>query len=319
MHPLLKLLTVADPLELAAMLPQTYLPILRVLLGGDPDDGEARLEDRDPEALGKLLEGMRWLTAKLHRPRTLGVEHVPSSGPGLLVGNHNGGLVALDWVLTMIPIWEKFGPERAVYGLGHDFVQWSPLLRKYAAKMGGLRAGHDTAQIVFAAGHLAIVYPGSDYDSFRPFSERNRVVLAGRTGFVSLALRAQVPIIPVVTAGAQEQWIVLTRGEELARALGLKERLRTNVFPIALSFPWGLTSGYLPYLPLPTQITTAFLPPMRWPDLGPEAADDDEVLQRCYAEVETLMQAKMDELTRGRVPLLGQPRSASADGDSSRR
>jgi 1-acyl-sn-glycerol-3-phosphate acyltransferase len=318
MHPLWKLLTVARPHELLALLPQSYFHTLRVLLGARPDEAEARLEDRDPEALGKLLEGMRWLTEKLHRPRVLGIENVPAQGPGLLVGNHNGGLVVLDWVLTMIPIWERFGPARAVYGLGHDFVQWSPLLRKYAAKMGGLRAGHGMAERVFEAGHLAIVYPGSDYDSFRPFSERNRVVLAGRTGFVNLALRAQVPILPVVTVGAQEQWIVLTRGEGLARALGLKERLRSNVFPIAFALPWGLTSGYLPYLPFPTQITTAFLPAMRWPDLGPEAADDEAAIRRCYAEVESAMQAKMDELTRARVPILGPPPDAPGPPGSSR-
>jgi len=178
-------------------------------------------------------------------------------------------------------------------------------LRKYAGKLGTLRASHDEAQKAFERGHLVIVFPGSDYDAFRPFSERNRIVLAGRTGFVKLALRAKVPIIPVVTAGAQEQFFVLTRGEGLASLLGLKRRLRSNVLPIALSFPWGLAPALLPHIPLPVQVSTAFLPAMTWPDLGKDAAEDPAAVERCYREVEAVMQARLDALTLGRIPFVG--------------
>jgi 1-acyl-sn-glycerol-3-phosphate acyltransferase len=154
---------------------------------------------------------------------------------------------------------------------------------------------------------MAIVYPGSDYDSFRPFSERDHVSFVGRTGFMELALRAQVPILPVATAGAQEQYVVLTRGEKLAELLDLKRRIRSNVAPLGFSVPWGFGPTILPYFPLPTQITTAFLPPMSWPDLGPEAADDPVILRRCGDEVEAALQARLDSLTLGRVPWLGQP------------
>ena len=98
---------------------------------------------------------------------------------------------------------------------------------------------------------------------------------------------------------------MLTRGEGLARALDLPRRARLYVFPIVFSFPWGVTSALLPYIPLPTQITTAFCPPLRWPALGPEAADDPAVVERCYREVETVMQARLDELAEGRIPILG--------------
>jgi 1-acyl-sn-glycerol-3-phosphate acyltransferase len=306
-HPLWDLITAFPPRDLLAVAPPFGMwPVARVVLGAEPDGETSRLEDRDPEFVARFMAGFGWLGDRYFRHRAFGVEHVPAAGPGLLVGNHSGGLVATDWALTLTAIYRRHGAARAVYGLGHDFVQWHPVLRRYAGKLGGLRAGHDTAHQVFAAGHLAIVYPGSDFDSFRPFAERDRVVLAGRTGFVELALREQVPIIPVVTAGAQEQYVVLTRGEGLARAVRFKERMRSNVLPISLSLPWGLAPALLPYFPLPTQISTAFLPPVSWPDLGPEAADDPAVVRRCYDEVEALLQTKLDALTLGRIPWLGQ-------------
>jgi len=293
---------------LRAAPPLGFLPALRVILGAEPDDGgEPRLEDRDPDFVARFFEGFSWLADRYFRHRVYGVENVPARGAALIVGNHSGGISLVDWGLTLAAIYKEHGPERAVYGLGHDFIQWLPVYRKYSRKLGGLRAGHDAAHEAFARGHMVIVYPGSDFDSFRPFAERDRVVLAERTGFIELALRARVPILPVVTAGAQEQYVVLTRGEGLARLLDLKRRLRSNVLPIGLSIPWGLAPTLLPYVPLPTQITTAFLPAMAWPDLGPAAADDPAAIKRCYYEVEAVMQARLDALTLGRVPWVGQP------------
>ncbi|MBI5478405.1 MAG: 1-acyl-sn-glycerol-3-phosphate acyltransferase [Deltaproteobacteria bacterium] len=304
-HPLVDFITAFEPRDLLRAAPPLGMwPVLRVILGGEPDEaGEPRLEDRDPDFVARFFEGFWWFAQRYFRHRVHGVENVPARGAALIVGNHSGGLTPTDWALTLAAIFKAHGPARAVYGLGHDFLQWHPVFRKYGRKLGGLRAGHEVAHEVFARGHLAIVYPGSDFDSFRPFAERDRVVLAGRTGFIELALREQVPIVPVVTAGAQEQYVVLTRGEGLARLLDMKRRLRSNVFPLGFSFPWGFGPTLLPYVPLPTQITTAFLPPMAWPDLGPEAA----AVRRCYDEVEAALQARLDALTLGRVPWLGQP------------
>jgi hypothetical protein len=99
--------------------------------------------------------------------------------------------------------------------------------------------------------------------------------------------------------------VVLTRGERIAEWLGLKRRIRASVFPIALALPWGLTSAYLPHIPLPTQITISFLPPLRWDELGPEAERDEAIVRRCYEQVVQAMQDELDRLYAGRLPWIG--------------
>jgi 1-acyl-sn-glycerol-3-phosphate acyltransferase len=262
---------------------------------------------RDPELVLLVGELYRWLARHYFRLRVEGIEQVPADGPVLFVGNHSGGFLPSEGFFTQIAIWERFGPDRPVYTLAHDFLFEDPILRRYAGRLGLLRAGHESAHRAFAAGGSVLVYPGSDLDTFRPFRDRDKIVLGGRKGFLKLALSEGVPIVPVVTAGNHEQMIVLSRGDRLAHLLHAHRWARTEVMPIALALPWGLTSGFVPYLPLPAQTTLAFLRPMTWPELGPDAARDPPALERCYRDVEAAMQGTMDRLTRGRGFLRGRP------------
>ncbi|CAN5925314.1 lysophospholipid acyltransferase family protein [soil metagenome] len=267
------------------------------------DDASAR----DPELVALLLDLFALASKYYFRLRVEGVENVPAAGPVLLVGNHNGGLVPTDGFFTALAIRDRFGSGRALYALAHDFIFEDPLLRSYASRLGMLRAGHESARHAFATGGCVLVYPGSDLETFRPFRDRARIVLGGRKGFIALALRQGVPIVPVVTAGTHEQIIVLTRGDRLARLLHAHAWARTEVLPLMLALPWGLTSGFVPYLPLPAQTSLAFGQPLTWPDLTAADAARPEVLERCYRDVESRMQAMLDRLSEGRRFLLGQP------------
>ena len=283
--------------------------------------GHAAADDvtsRDPELLALVGDLYRWLGKHYFRLRVEGVENVPREGPVLLVGNHSGGFLPSEGFFTELAIHDHLGPDRAVYALAHDFLFEDPTLRRYAGRLGLLRAGHASAHHAFAAGACVLVYPGSDLDTFRPFRDRNKIVLGGRTGFIALALREQVPIVPVVTAGNHEQMIVLARGDKLARVLHAHRWARSEVLPIALALPWGLTSGFVPYLPLPAQTTLAFLPPMTWPELGPDAADRPAELKRCYRSIEAAMQAAMDRITLGRRFLLGRKEGGASCANRSK-
>ena len=88
------------------------------------------------------------------------------------------------------------------------------------------------------------MFPGGDHDVFRPSSERNKIDFDGRTGYVRTALDAGVPIVPIVSIGGQEDQIHLSRGELLAKLLGLEKRLRTKYLPVTFGFPFGLTLAF---------------------------------------------------------------------------
>jgi len=271
--------------------------------GDAPHAGTDDVHGRDPELLELGFALLRVLGRRYFRLRVTGVEQVPE-GPVLFVGNHSGGLVPLEGFFLSLALYERFGIQRAVYALAHDFLFEDPILRSYAMRLGMVRAGHASAHHAFEEGGSVIVFPGSDLDTFRPFRDRNKIVLGGRKGFVKLALREHVPIVPFVTAGTHEQFIVLSRGDWLAKLVHAHEWARTEVLPLVLSLPWGLTSGFVPYLPLPAQTTVSVLPAMRWTDRDPE---DPAAVERCYQEVEAAMQHGLDELSRGRHFLRGQP------------
>lgn len=261
---------------------------------------------RDPELVTLLCDLFRILGSHYFRFRVEGVENVPP-GPVLLVGNHSGGLLPSEGFFTTLAIHDHFGPDRAVHALAHDFLFDDPTLHRYATRGGILRASHASAHHALAEGHCVLVYPGSDLDTFRPFRDRGKVVLGGRTGFIQLALRERVPIVPVVTVGTHEQLIVVSRGDRLAKLVHAHAWARTEVLPLVLAIPWGLTLGFVPYLPLPAQTTQVFLPPISWPHLPTSSAESPETVHRCYEEVAGAMQAAMDRLTADRRFLRGQP------------
>ncbi len=283
-----------------------YRMARKALLGRRVRPEDSMPGGRDPELVAQAAKFFDRLGRYYFRYEARNIWNVPAQGPALLVGNHNGGLQPMDSFLLLTSLVNTFGVEREAYGLAHDVAYDDDTLRKYLRKLGALRAGHDSAERVFERGELLLVYPGSDLDSFRPFRERHKIYLGGRTGFIRLALRTGVPIIPVVSVGAHETFFILTRGDRMAEKLRFKKLIRSNAFPIAFSLPWGLTSGYLPYIPLPSKIVIEFGSPIELQDCRPESAEDDEVVWKCYREVEVQMQSILDRLAAERsFPVLG--------------
>jgi len=306
-----KSLTSADERKLMTSFSTLGLTILKYPLDrwqkrAEPG-GPPRTDVRDPALVALAADFVRAVGRHYFRLQIEGIEHMPGSGPVLLVGNHSGGLMPLEGLFTVQAILDHFGSERSVYGLVHEVLFHDPVMRGLVERLGMLRAGHDSAHAAFADGHAVLVYPGSDVDAFRPFTDRFKIELGGRKGFLRLALASGVPIVPVVSTGTHEQLIVLSRGDWLSKKLDGYRYLRTAVLPLVFSLPWGLAPGFLPYLPLPAQTTVAFGAPMSWPLLGPERANDAEVLERCYREVEAAMQTMMNRLAQGRRFLLGKP------------
>lgn len=219
--------------------------------------------------------------------------------PVLFVANHGfGGILDLN-VMAVLAALQDLDLDRPLTFLTHQLA-WTVGVGPIVEHLGARPASRESAQTAFAEGHHVVVFPGGDVDAAKAFPERNKIVFGGRTGFARLAIEEQVPIVPIVTAGAGESLLVLSDGERLARALRLDKILRIKALPVTLSFPWGLnvgTTGQLPYLPLPTKLHTRVLPAV---SAGADEDADD------YAErIHTLMQEALTEMTKNRLPLIG--------------
>ena len=105
--------------------------------------------------------------------------------------------------------------------------------------------------------------------------QRDKAVLAGRTGFIKLAIRSGVPIVPIATVGGPDSMPVLATGRRLAQLMRLDKVARLKMFPIAIQVPWGISPALLPEVPLPTKIRTAFQDPVEF-DSDPARAEDDD-------------------------------------------
>ncbi len=157
-------------------------------------------------------------------------------------------------------------------------------------RVGVIEANRENAAKALRSGALVLVFPGGDYDSYRPTFE-NKIDFAGRTGYVRTAIESDVPIVPMVSIGAQESQLFLTRGNWLAKRLGL-ERLRAEILPITFGFPFGLSVFFPPNVPLPTKIVTQVLDPI---DVLEEFGEDPDI-DAVDAHVRQIMQTALDKL-----------------------
>lgn len=252
--------------------------------------------EHDPGFLARVVPLMA-LYGRYFDAEVRGVERLPRGGPVLLVGNHSGPNCDPDTPVLMAAWYRKNGVQSPLVVLSFDAIFSVPGARSFFRRLAQVPANHRNAEAALDRGAAVLVYPGGLEEIARPWTERNRIELANHKGFIKLALRKGVPVIPVVSHGGHESSIVLTRGRFIARALGL-EKLRAYSMPVVLTIPWGLVVGPVPSIPIPTKVTVQVCQPMRWSHLGPEEAEDAEVLQRCYDEIQSVMQRTLDELAR---------------------
>lgn len=259
------------------------------------------LSNRDPDAVARFCALIRRTLIPYHQAEVRGLDGIPE-GPALYVGNHNASIYTPDTYIFAVEACLQRGMGALPYALMHEWWLERPVINQILSPLGAVRASHDNADRIFAGGHKVLVYPGGDVEAMRTYRERHRVNFDGRRGFVRLALRNRVPIIPVVSCGAHESVVILRTNRDLLRRLGLDRKLRLNVLPLLVALPWGLTVGPpMPIVPFPSQITVevgAAIVPER---TGPEAAEDDAYVSMWAERIEREMQATMDRLAAERA------------------
>ena len=232
--------------------------------------------------------------------RGAGLGSIPAAGGVLLVSNHSGGALTPDPLVFGPAFYDTFGYDRPLYILAHYGVFFTPL-RGYLGRIGAIHASPENATKALHSGAAVLVYPGGDYDAYRPTRSQNVIDFNGSTGDVRVAIQTGVPIVPVVSIGAQETQLFLSRGDQLAERLGL-HRIRLDILPITVGLPFGMTMFFPANLPLPTKIVDRALDPIDIFALFGKNPDIAEV----DSYVRSVMQNALDELARERrFPILG--------------
>lgn len=167
---------------------------------------------RDPVYIDRTLPALRLASQLYFRADVRGLGHIPPEGPVLLVGNHSGGTLIADTFVFGQHFYDRFGAQRRFHQLAHDLVFKLPGLRALLERYGTVPASPANMARALRQNAALLVYPGGDHETYRPSWKSDQVDFAGRTGFVELAIRHRVPVVPVVAVGGQETALFLGQG-----------------------------------------------------------------------------------------------------------
>ncbi len=265
-------------------------------LGSLVSTGTARSPfERDPAFIERIFPLVKAINLYF-AVEVRGWKHVPRT-PCLIVGNHSGGSESTDfWFLLHKWVRER-GAAAPLYGLAYDLLFSVPSFATALRRVGIIPASRANAHAAFELGSAVSVFPGGDYEVFRPWRERNRIDFCRHTGFISLAIAERVPVVPMTIHGAHQSTLVLTRGQQLAHAVGL-DRLHVKVFPFLWNIPFGPAPAFVPSIHLPAKVTVQCGPPLDWSRYRRTQAHDPTVLRACYGEITEVMQRTLDRLAR---------------------
>jgi 1-acyl-sn-glycerol-3-phosphate acyltransferase len=207
-------------------------------------------------------EHLRALTRTLYDPlyrywfrvEWEGLDRVPREGGALLVANHAGAIPS-DAPAIMHGIETETG--RPVYGMAEYLFRAMPVVGTLWSRIGGIPAHPDNAyRLLHDEQQLALVFPEGTKATGKTFSERYQLRRFGRGGFVEIAMRAGVPVIPIAVVGAEESMPIIFKSSRLAKLLNVP------YFPITANMLLFGPAGLVTYFPAKFKIRV--LPPVHF-------------------------------------------------------
>jgi 1-acyl-sn-glycerol-3-phosphate acyltransferase len=259
-----------------------FLAFLRRRVTGDYVVDEYGFDQEITEKF--FMTALRPIAQKWFRIDVRGIDNIPTEGGALVVSNHSG-TIPVDGLMTMVSIHDLTG--RFLRPLGADLVFKMPVVSTLARKGGTTLACNEDAERMLRGGELVGVWPEGFKGIGKPYSERYKLQRFGRGGFVSAALRTQVPIIPLSVVGAEEIYPLVANLPSLARVLGLP------YIPVTPLFPW---LGPLGLVPLPSKWLLEFGEPIRTDEFDAASAEDPMLVFNVTDEVRETIQSTLYSL-----------------------
>jgi 1-acyl-sn-glycerol-3-phosphate acyltransferase len=244
--------------------PSTAVVPIRVARGREDALEDPRLSDVDEWGRSERFRALARslyepVYSKWFRAEWEGLEKIPAEGGALLVANHAGAIPS-DAPVIMHGIEKELG--RPVYGLADYFFRTIPVVGTLWARGGGVSARPANAyRLLREQGQLVLDFPEGTKGPSKSFTDRYQLRRFGRGGFVEIAMRAGVPIIPIAVTGSEEAMPILFRLPAVAKVLGLP------YFPVTANI---LALGPLGVLvPFPAKFTLRVLDPVSF-DVPPD-------------------------------------------------
>jgi 1-acyl-sn-glycerol-3-phosphate acyltransferase len=144
------------------------------------------------------------LLASYHRWRVIGVEHVPRSGGAVITCTHS--LATYDLFIMGCASPRLVG--RQAYIVGDDLMFRIAGLAPLLYEIGLVPGGRESVIERLRQGNLIGIAPGGMEESLRDYRNRHLFDWSRRRGFVWVALKSGVPIVPAVCPSAAEIFTV---------------------------------------------------------------------------------------------------------------
>ncbi|HET6438247.1 MAG TPA: lysophospholipid acyltransferase family protein [Anaeromyxobacter sp.] len=216
--------------------------------------------------------------------RTLAREagRIPAAGPAIVVANH-AGVVPWDALVLREAVRRECGRE--LRPLLDERECSLPVVGSLSIRLGAVRASPENAQAILADGQLVGVFPEGSAGARKPWRERYRLQRFGRGGFVKLALRTGVPIVPCAIVGSEEA------SPGISRAGWLAERLGVPLIGKGASLRFGPAAVF----PLPARWSLRFGTPIDMEGRPAATADDPRAVNALAERVRSTLQSMLEE------------------------
>jgi 1-acyl-sn-glycerol-3-phosphate acyltransferase len=241
-----------------ARIGRELVPLVRPEPAHEPSDDGRR---SDVDRWGRS-EHLRELTRRMYDPiykhwfrvEWEGFEHLPTEGGALLVANH-AGAIPPDAPSIMHGIETQL--HRPVYGLAENLFRSIPVVGTLWSRTGGVAAHPDNAyRLLRDEQQLVLVFPEGTKGTGKHYRDRYQLRRFGRGGFVEIAMRSGVPVIPIAVVGAEESMPILFKSNRLAKLLNIP------YFPVTANMLVFGPLGLVAYLPAKFRLRV--LPPVHF-------------------------------------------------------
>ncbi len=203
-----------------------------------------------------LAAGFRvtgWLYRHYFSVSCTGIEHVPTHGRVILVGNHSGGY-AIDAGMVIAACFFELEPPRLAHGMADRFINRVPFLSELASRTGQITGLPQHARQLLEDDRILLVFPEGTRGTSKLFWNRYSLGQFG-TGFLRMALSTNSPIVPFAFLGGGEAVPTIANLTLLGKLFGV---------------PYVPLTPYLLPLPLPVHTRLRFGPPLRFSGTGDE-------------------------------------------------